>query len=142
MTLVMGSTFNMGTDDPKLQGDPKFGVCEPAHPVTVKTFYLDPKEVTNEQYASFIRATGYNPPPSWVNGMYPPRESQLPVTGVSWHDASAYAKWAGKRLPTEAEWEYAARGTDGRIYPWGNDWSPQRANSGEEQSHKPVAVGS
>jgi serine/threonine-protein kinase len=142
MTLIMGGMFNMGTDDPKLKADPKFAACEPAHPVTVKSFLLDKKEVTNEQYASFIRATGNAPPSTWINGMYPPRESQLPVSNVSWYDAAKYAQWAGKRLPTEAEWEYAARGTDGRIYPWGNDWSSQRANSGEEQSHKPVAVGS
>ncbi|HKF57609.1 MAG TPA: bifunctional serine/threonine-protein kinase/formylglycine-generating enzyme family protein [Blastocatellia bacterium] len=142
MTLIPGGTFSMGTDDPNLQNDKKFSVCEPAHPVTVSSFYLDQKEVTNEQYASFMRATGNSAPTTWEKGMYPPRESQLPVTNVSWYDAGAYAKWAGKRLPTEAEWEYAARGTKGLIYPWGNVWSEQRANSGEEQSHKPVAVGS
>ena len=142
MSLIPGGTFNMGTDDPNLKNDKKFAVTEPAHPVTVNSFYLDQKEVTNEQYASFIRATGNSPPTTWDKGMYPPRESQLPVSNVSWYDADKYAKWAGKRLPTEAEWEYAARGTDGRIYPWGNVWSEQRANSGEEQSHKPVAVGS
>jgi serine/threonine-protein kinase len=142
MVLVMGGTFNMGTDDPRLKTDPKFAVCEPAHPVNVNSFYLDDKEVTNEQYSTFIRKTGYGPPPSWKDGTYPPGESQLPVSNVSWYDATAYAKWAGKRLPTEAEWEYAARGTDGRLYPWGNDWSEQRSNSGEEHKGKPVAVGS
>jgi len=139
MVLVQGGTFEMGTNDPKL--DPKFAAWKPAHPITVKSFYMDEKEVTNEQYAQFLRQTGYQPPPTWKDGTFPPRDSQLPVSNVSWVDASAYAKWAGKRLPTEAEWEYAARGTDGRIFPWGNEWSDQRSNSGEEHTG-PVAVGS
>jgi serine/threonine-protein kinase len=140
MMLVMGGTFNMGTDDPKL--DDKWAAWKPAHPVTVKNFYMDEKEVTNEQYARFIRQTGYSAPPNWKDGTYLPGESQLPISNVSWYDAKNYATWAGKRLPTEAEWEYAARGTDGRIYPWGSEWSDQRSNSGEQQKGRPVAVGS
>lgn len=126
----------MGVDDPK------YPDWSPSHPVTIKSFYMDEKEVTNEQYARFVRQMHYQAPPGWKDNVYPPGESQLPVSNVSWGDASEYAKWAGKRLPTEAEWEYAARGTDGRIYPWGNQWSDQRSNSGEEHRGKPVAVGS
>src|SRR5262249_7134184 len=70
MILVMGGTFNMGTDDPNL--DQKFAAWKPAHPVTVKSFYLDEKEVTNDQYSRFIRQTGYGAPPSWKDGTFPP----------------------------------------------------------------------
>ena len=136
MVLIKGGTFPMGTDDPKF---PDWG---PAHTVTVGDFYIDEKEVTNEDYARFVRQANYTPPTGWQNGTYPSGESQLPVRNVSWFDAKAYAQWAQKRLPTEAEWEYAARGSDGRKYPWGNEWSQQLSNSGEEQRHKPVAVGS
>jgi serine/threonine-protein kinase len=136
MRLVTGGTFMMGTDDPKYPAE-----WRPAHPVTVQSFQMDEKEVTNEDYNRFVMQSHYQAPPDWKNGTYPASDGLLPVHGVSWIDATAYAKWAGKRLPTEAEWEYAARSTDGRIYPWGNEWSDDRSNSGEEQRHRPVAVG-
>ncbi|HKV42963.1 MAG TPA: bifunctional serine/threonine-protein kinase/formylglycine-generating enzyme family protein, partial [Blastocatellia bacterium] len=147
MTLIKGATFTMGTNDP-INPPPKTSdpnakyFWGPAHQVKVNDFYLDLYEVTNVDYARFVRQTGRKPPPQWRGGEYPPGESKLPVTSVSWFDATAYAQWARKRLPTEAEWEYAARGTDGRKYPWGNEWSKQLSNSGEEQRGRPVAVGS
>ncbi|HMF56411.1 MAG TPA: SUMF1/EgtB/PvdO family nonheme iron enzyme [Pyrinomonadaceae bacterium] len=125
MVAVPGGTFTMGRND----GD-EFE--RPAHQVTVKPFYIDTYEVTNEDYAKFVKATGHNPPTTWTGATYPAGAAQKPVTGVTWDDATAYAKWAGKRLPTEEEWEYAARGTDGRIYPWGNNWTSGLANAGNK----------
>ena len=101
----------------------------PQHEVNLKAFRIDKYLVTNAQYARFIAATGHRPPSDWKNGKIQEGVLQYPVTLVNWYDAAAYAKWAGKRLPTEAEWEKAARGTDGRRWPWGNDMDPARLNT-------------
>jgi formylglycine-generating enzyme required for sulfatase activity len=91
--------------------------------VHVGAFYIDKYPVTNAEYAKFVEATGHPPPPNWeeTGGTYPPDMANHPVVFVNWFDAQGYAAWAGKRLLTEAEWEKAARGTEGRVYPWG-DW--------------------
>jgi formylglycine-generating enzyme required for sulfatase activity len=91
--------------------------------VHVDAFFIDKYPVTNAEYAKFVEATGHPPPPNWEErgGTYPPDRANHPVVFVNWFDAQDYAAWAGKRLLTEAEWEKAARGTDGRVYPWG-DW--------------------
>jgi formylglycine-generating enzyme required for sulfatase activity len=121
MTYVPGGEFTMGNAG----GD----VSErPPHNVVVKPFYLDLYEVTREQYERFVKETGRAPPSNWPNGQYPPGTAQRPVTGVTWYDAVAYATWAGKRLPTEEEWEFAARGTGGYLYPWGNEFKAGMAN--------------
>lgn len=122
MIFIPGGRFTMGRDD----GD-EFE--RPAFTSTVKPFFIDRTEVTNEDYLKFIEATGYRAPSNWQNGRFPDGQGKLPVINVSWDDASEYAKWAGKRLPKEDEWEYAARGEDGRKYPWGSGWSVGKANA-------------
>jgi serine/threonine-protein kinase len=122
MVYVPGGDFTMGRDD----GDE---YERPAHKVTVKPFFIDINEVTRQQYQDFVSKTGHAAPANWTNKHFPAGTGQQPVTDVTWDDVNAYAKWAGKRLPTEEEWEFAARGTDGRRYPWGNDWQPGNANA-------------
>jgi formylglycine-generating enzyme required for sulfatase activity len=95
---------------------------QPAHLTTLDSYFIDKYEVTNEKYAKFVDATGHRKPFHWVKGKIPLNQEQLPVYNVSWDDADAYCKWAGKRLPSEAEWEKAARGGSDKItmYPWGD----------------------
>lgn len=91
-------------------------------------FLIDRTEVTHAEYARFVAATGHKPPPYWEKGRHDPKLARHPVYMVSYADAEAYARWVGKRLPDEAEWQKAARGGDRRIYPWGNRFQPSRAN--------------
>lgn len=99
------------------------------HRVDIQSFYIDRTPVTNAEFKQFIDATHYHPGDDhnflrdWANGTYPPGWDAKPVTWVSIEDARAYAAWAGKRLPNEWEWQYAAQGTDARIYPWGSEWN-------------------
>lgn len=125
MAPVDGGQFSMGSN----QGDQD---SKPTHMVSVKSFYIDVNEVTREAYKRFVDETGRSAPQSWTNGSYPEGTGKHPVTGVSWEDATAYASWIGKRLPTEQEWEFAARGKSGLRYPWGNLWKPRCANAALE----------
>jgi formylglycine-generating enzyme required for sulfatase activity len=101
------------------------------HPMHIKSFWIDKYPVTNAQFKKFVDATHYRPQDDlnflrdWQNGKYPDGWDNMPVTWVSIEDARAYAAWAGKRLPHEWEWQYAAQGTDGRTYPWGNTWKAE-----------------
>ena len=122
--LIPAGKFLMGTDLKNADA-----ASHPQHSVYLKAYRIDKYLVTNAQYARFIAATGHRPPSVWKNGKIQQAELMYPVTLVNWYDASAYAKWAGKRLPTEAEWEKAARGTDGRRWPWGNEMDPARLNT-------------
>jgi iron(II)-dependent oxidoreductase len=100
------------------------------HSLHIDSFYIDKFPVTNAEFKKFLDATHFHPKDDlnflrdWNDGMYPPGWENRPVTWVSLEDARAYATWAGKRLPNEWEWQYAAQGTDARVYPWGNDWDP------------------
>jgi formylglycine-generating enzyme required for sulfatase activity len=110
MTLVPGGPCWLGSDDADADDDVK-----PKRRAFLPSFYIDIQEVTNAEFHRFDPA-------------HPcaPGQENLPVTGVTYDQAAAYARWAGKRLPTEAEWEKAARGTDGRRYPWGDVWEARR----------------
>ena len=124
MVLVPAGEFTMGNPT----GDTDE---QPAHQVYLDAFSIDRYEVSVGQYAAFLQATGVNSPSDWKT-MNQPSNQKRPVANIDWADAVAYCKWVGKRLPTEAEWEKAARGTDGRLYPWGNEApTPLHANYGE-----------
>lgn len=114
MVLVPAGEFAMGSD----KGDEDES---PIHRVNLNAFYIDKFEVTNGRFAKFVDAIQSEPPWGFEDKDTPVTHADRPVRWVNWMDAMGYCLWAGKRLPTEAEWEKAARGTDGRIYPWGND---------------------
>ncbi|HSL02195.1 MAG TPA: formylglycine-generating enzyme family protein [Nitrospiraceae bacterium] len=133
MVLVAAGEFTMGSNE---GGDDE----KPVHRVSLNAYYMDKYEVTVGQYAKFLEATGMDAPPKWTTMDEPPHQKR-PVVNVDWSDANTYCEWAGKRLPTEAEWEKAARGTDGRIYPWGNGPPDRlRANYGKEKWNNHAAL--
>jgi sulfatase modifying factor 1 len=109
------------------------------HKVHLNAYWLDTREVTNTDYQKFVKATGHNSPRYWKDAKY--NGSDQPVVGVSWEDANAYCNWKGKRLPTEAEWERAARGPQSRLYPWGDRFDVERTNTRESRNRRPLAVG-
>ena len=131
MVMIPAGEFLMGNSEGKGRADER-----PQRSVYLDTFAIDQVEVTNERYMAFVTATGHrNPPNPYSTGPLTSikRIEQLPVVQTTWYDAKAYCGWAKKRLPTEAEWEKAARGADGRQFPWGNEApTSKRANFDRE----------
>jgi len=141
MVEIPAGPFTMGTDT----GNPDE---RPAHEVDVPAFMMDKFEVTNADFAVFVDATGYQTDAekrgasrTWRDEYKEGKENH-PVVRVSWNDAVAYCTWLGKRLPGEAEWEKAARGPDGFVYPWGNEWDATKANGKDSGLRGTAAVGS
>jgi len=140
MVEIPAGPFTMGTDS----GEPNEA---PAHEVDLAAFMIDKFEVTNADFAVFVEATGYETyaekqgSAGW-RAAYTEGKDSHPVVYVPFDDAVAYCTWAGKRLPTEAEWEKAARGPEGFFFPWGNDWDSTKANVRESGLRGTAAVGS
>lgn len=145
MIYLPGGSFGMGNLSGRSDARPK-------HEVKLSAFYIDQFEVTNAAYQEFVDATGHPAPwidpqkypwaneYNWTAGKYPAGTGDHPVVLVSWSDAVAFAKWKGKRLPTEAEWEKAASDGTSRIYPWGDEWDVTKCNSRESHLNAAVAV--
>jgi formylglycine-generating enzyme required for sulfatase activity len=133
MNLIPEGWFTMGENNERASNQPQ-------HRVYLDAYCIHRQEVTQQSFSEFLSETGY-PASGWPHS-FTGAESELPATGVIWKDAQAYCQWAGLRLPSEAEWEKAARGSDGRRYPWGNDWDSQKANTLESGSTGPKPVGS
>lgn len=135
--FLMGST----NSDPKARDDEK-----PQHRVYLSGYWISKYPITNAQYRQFVQAIGHRQPDHWQKG-YPQDKQDHPVVYVSWSDAVAFCQWASGRtgqtvrLPTEAEWEKAARGTDGRIYPWGDRWQTGRCNNQDAGINGTTPVG-
>jgi formylglycine-generating enzyme required for sulfatase activity len=130
MVFVPAGTFLMGStaEDVLKSAD----VDEfPQHEVWLDDYYIDVHEVTNAQYKVYLDSTKADAPPRWHEGRYGIGEDGYPVVSITWDEAVAYALHMGKRLPVEAEWEKAARGTNGQTYPWGEGFDRQHANNGE-----------
>jgi len=137
MMLIPAGPFTMGIDQEELiqifaldgKENPVFATEVPAKEVRTDAYYIDKYPVTNAQYDRFLSQTGHRDPMLWGQPGW--GDPDQPVVGVGWDDARAYAAWAGKKLPSEAQWEKAARGTERYWWPWGNDFYPDRCNSAE-----------
>jgi len=152
MVAIPGGRFEMGRSDIDINNrsaDPEVAWYDlnqyPAHPQSVTDFSMDKTEVTNAEYAEFVKDEKYAAPSHWQGGKIPAGQENWPVTYVSVADALAFARWRSKRdgvkydLPTEAQWEYVARnGAQETLYPWGNQWKDNCANVG---GTSPVDVG-
>ena len=138
MLLIPEGNYSIGT----IPNRSPFANETPKHEVHLASFYIDKYEVTNEDYKRFCDATGRIRPGYFMDGRIPPGMERKPVVMLSWIDANAYARWAGKRLPTELEWETAAAGASGGTWPWGDVWEPNLAATRESGEAEPSDVGS
>lgn len=149
MVLIPAGVFIMGTDRVDTEGlGAQLGMIRPLyrdeHPlrkINLAAYYIDRFEVSQEAYKRFIDRTGHRPPPVWKEGKFPEGKERHPVAFVSWYDARDYCRWTGGRLPSEAEWEKAARGPEGLEYPWGNEFDASRGNTGESDFNDTTPVG-
>jgi formylglycine-generating enzyme required for sulfatase activity len=140
MVQIPAGPFTMGSDD----ADPEDA---PAHQVDLPAFEIDKFEVTNADFDTFAKQTGYETFAEKQGGQgwrseFSVATANHPVVNVTWNDAQAYCEWLGMLLPTEAEWEKAARGAEALSFPWGNDWDPNKANVKERGLRGTAAVGS
>ncbi len=149
MVKVPGGEFTMGSNEVDREakamqyGDrrPWYANERPERKMKLGTFHIDRTEVTNRQYMEFVEGAKHAAPPHWALGSYPESLADHPVVFVTWKDADEFCKWKGKRLPSEAEWEKAARGANGRIFPWGNDFDIKKVNTiGEYGGTVPVGT--
>jgi formylglycine-generating enzyme required for sulfatase activity len=131
MVLVNAGGFTRGIDNTKTEN---FLDEAPAKMIYLSTYYIDKFEVSNSKYTEFIIATDHPAPAYWDHRKL--NQPSQPVTGVNWFDSDTYCRWANKRLPTEAEWEKAARGPAGSIYPWGNELDYSKANFAKGKTGK------
>jgi formylglycine-generating enzyme required for sulfatase activity len=129
MVHIPEGAFPMGRSDRTVTEGQGNQDESPIHRVYVSEFMMDKFEVTNLQYRAFVDATGHRVPRHWKEGGIPPGKENHPVNYISWFDANDYCHWVGKRLPSESEWEKAARGADGLRFPWGNTFDPMKANT-------------
>jgi formylglycine-generating enzyme required for sulfatase activity len=151
MVKIPSGPFLMGTDRVDSEQHaievgfphPWYEDEHPLRKLRLPAFFIDQHEVTNEKYLPFVRGSNRHPPQNWSGGTYPAEKAKHPVVYVSWYDADAYCRWSGKRLPTEEEWEKAARGPDGLDYPWGNEFEPRKARmaTGSVMFNTPGPVG-
>jgi len=135
LVYIAPGEFTMGTSDPQIDAwvaeHPTdqpwlFANEQPQFRASLGGYWIGRTEVTNAQYLRFVEATGRRAPEHWQAGRIPAGLADFPVVMVDWDDAKAYCEWAGGRLPTETQWEKAARGSDARVFPWGNQWDPSR----------------
>ncbi len=138
MVYIPPGEFILGTSDEEIDAWLKehpadkrelFEDEQPQCRVKLPGYWIGRVEVTNAQYRRFVQDTGHRAPRHWKDGQVPSGLESFPVMYVSWDDARAYCEWAGDRLPSELEWEKAAQGTDGRVFPWGNQWDRKRCRN-------------